>query len=579
MPFSGDDVMNLYRAWTLSAAELFMAFITFSPPGMRPTGAIVYRAVYSIFGFHAQPLHWVVWCGLSLNLYLAWRLFRALGATEAASRVACLLLAMHQMVRDLSFNSGTLYDTFCLTFYIAVLLVYIAARRKGAPGIGGLALIGILTAVALDSKEMAATIPIALLLWEMVFHPPRNLWRWPLAEGRGVLLTGAIVAIFTVVHAVAHEPMSGAEAYHPVLTFARWRETTGHYLALLFYSKSPYSLGAVAVIYAAVLALAALCRSRLALLCAIWLPLALLPVSFIPPRPGNALYIPMVLWCLLAGISVTLPMRGNRIAEALSLLLIAAGMASLNGRSKTAPPESVEASPVARTSSQFAKLYPNLNSQSKLLFLNDAFAADNYGLQFTLWLHYHDNAFIIHRLKAGAAQHPPVSELPHYDHIFTYFQGSYVELDNTDTARAVKERLMRGQRFSDYLVLSRGYVEAHFVKDVLDGDGEHRWTAAHPELRFYLSSTTNRMLKARFIIPDATLRQTGPSRIRWFVNGAQVAASRHDSAGEHTFTTPVADGLLRPNAENTIGMTIENPYVSPLDNQVLGVLLMEIGFR
>jgi hypothetical protein len=572
LPFSGDDVMNMYRAWTISSADLFAAFTTFTPPGTRPTGALIYRAVYAVFGFHAQPLHWVVWCGLALNLYLAWRLFRALGATEAASRFACLPLAMHQTVRDLSFNAGTLYDTFCFTLYVAVLLVYIAARRRGAAGIGMLLALGLLTALALDAKEMAASIPLALLAWELLFHPPRNVWRWPLSEGRGVLVTGAIVAIFTAVHAVAQGPMSGADAYRPVLTFARWSETTGHYLALLFYSQGTYSPGAIAAIYAAILAVAALSRSRLAVFCALWFPMALLPISFIPPRPGYALYIPMLLWCLLAGMLIAYPMRGSRIAEALSLLLIAAAMTAIN-RHPRVQPESVEESPVARTASQFAQLYPQLPSQAKLLFLNDAFSADVFDLLFTLRLHYHDDSLTVHRLKANDAQ------LPHYDRIFTYAHGRYVELNNTDTARTVKDRLMRGQRLSDYIVVSQDYVEPYFVKDVLDSDGEYRWTAAQPEFRFYLSSATKRTLRARFIIPEVTLSQTGPKRIRWFVNGTEVAATRYDSAGEKLFTAAIADGLLRPDAENYVRMPIENPYIAPADKQPLGVVLMEIGFR
>ena len=572
MPFSGDDVMNMYRAWTISSADLFAAFTTFTPPGMRPTGALIYRAVYAIFGFHAQPLHWVVWCGLALNLYLAWRLFRALGATEAASRVACLLLAMHQTVRNLSFNAGTLYDTFCFTLYVALLLVYIAARGRGVPGIGMLFPIGLLTALALDAKEMAASIPLALLAWELVFHPRRNVWRWPLGEGRGVLVAGVIVAIFTAVHAVEQGPMSGADAYRPVLTFARWNETTGHYLALLFYSQGAYSHVAIAAIYAAVLAIAAFSRSRLALLCALWFPLALLPISFIPPRPGYALYIPMLLWCLLAGMIITLPTRGSRVAEVLLLLAIAGGMTAAN-RHPRVQPESVEESSVARTTSQFAQLYPKLPSQTKLLFLNDAFPAEVFDLLFTLRLYYHDDSLTVYRLKAKD------SLLPHYDHIFTYAHGSYIELDNTDTARTVKDRLMRGQRLGDYIVVSREYVEPYFVKDVLDSDGEHRWTAAQPELRFHLSSTTNRVLRARFIIPEDTLRQTGPLRIRWFVNGDWVAASRHPSAGEHLFTAPIAAGVLRPDAENNVRMLIENPFIAPADKQPLGVVLMEIGFR
>jgi len=578
MPFSGDDVMNMHRAWTMPAWDLFKAFVTFAPPGIRPVGALIYRAVYAVFGFHALPLHWVIWCGLMMNLYLAWRLFRALGATDAAARVACLLLAMHQMVRDLSFNAGTLYDTFCFSLYVAVLLVYLAARKRGVLRFGSMVLLAVLTTLALNTKEMAASIPIALLIWELLFHWPRNVWRWPLAEGRGVLLTGTIVAIFTAVHAVAQGPMSGADAYHPVLTFARWSETTGHYLALLFNSEDAYTMVTIAIGYTAILAVAVLARSRVAVFCALWFPVGLLPISFLPSRPGYALYIPMLLWCLLAGMTLTRITMGNRIAEMLLLVAVACGMTAAN-RHPRVPLLAVEDSPLARTASQFAQLYPKLNRNTKMLFLNDAFPSDVFDLLFTLQLNYHDPTLSIHRLKADENQHPPLSELPHYDHIFTYAHGSYIELDNTDTARTVKDRTMRGQSLGDYIAINRDYVEPHFVKDVLDGDGDYRWTAAQPEFRFYVRSITSRKLHARFIVSGDTLRQTGPCRIRWFVNDAEVAASSHGEPGEQLFTTEIAERILRKDAENRVRMVIENPYIAPADKQAMGVLMMEIGFQ
>src|SRR2546430_2670205 len=69
MPYSDDDLMNMYRAWTMPLGKLLLANVTFYPSGYRPFGAAVYRAVYWAAGFHSQPLHWVVWSVVIVNLF------------------------------------------------------------------------------------------------------------------------------------------------------------------------------------------------------------------------------------------------------------------------------------------------------------------------------------------------------------------------------------------------------------------------------------------------------------------------------------------------------------------------------
>ncbi len=213
----------------------------------------------------------------------------------------------------------------------------------------------------------------------------------------------------------------------------------------------------------------------------------------------------------------------------------------------------------------------------RLLFLRDAFQPATFALLDTLRLLYHDTGIYVDRLAADD-QHPPLGSLPHYDHIFTYRDSRYIELDNTDTQRAVALRLRRGQRLGEYLNVREEYIDPYVVRDVLDGAGEGRWTGAEPEFQFKLKSTRDRSLVAKIFIVGVTLQQNGPKEISWSVNGHALPRRRYESAGEQLVSFAVPEAWLSTEGLVTVGMRVENPYIAE-DQAKLGVLVMEIGFR
>jgi hypothetical protein len=65
------------------------------------------------------------------------------------------------------------------------------------PGWGRLALVFGLFVAALDSKELSVSLPVAVALYELLWHPPAHwkpgeLWRWTWHEGRF-----AAIGVFT----------------------------------------------------------------------------------------------------------------------------------------------------------------------------------------------------------------------------------------------------------------------------------------------------------------------------------------------------------------------------------------------
>jgi hypothetical protein len=58
--FTGDDMMNLYGAWSGSPAEVLL--------GQRPLGALVYRGLFALSGLPPLPFHLVCFSLLMVNL-------------------------------------------------------------------------------------------------------------------------------------------------------------------------------------------------------------------------------------------------------------------------------------------------------------------------------------------------------------------------------------------------------------------------------------------------------------------------------------------------------------------------------
>ncbi len=592
MPYSPDDMMNLYRAWSMTPAELLRVNLTLAG-GERPLGAAFYRAQFALWGFRSQPLHGVVWTLLAFNLGLAWLLFRCLGAEAEAAFWGVSILALHGGLRDLSYNTGTLYDALCFTFYVAALLVYLRARERGVPNWRSLLLFDLLLVCALDSKEMAVSLPLVVLLWEMVFDPPqswsvRALARKLTGEWRGVPWSVPVVLFFSWMTLASSSAIHNHPAYTPLLTWHRWLETTGEYLALAFYAAGHVGIAAITVygaaIAAALFAMALRVKS-IGPFAMLWFPITLLPVSFITARnSGYVLYIPLLLWALYAGIFLAKVRRriapSEGLAAAVSQIalaaLLAAGFGALN---RVSPPNapSIAISPVERTIRQFKKQYPQMQGPSRMLFLEDAFTPDDYTLLFTLRLLYGNPALVVDRLSTEG-QHPPLASLPHYDHIFAYRQGQYVELDHADTNFTVLARLRLGQSLGEHLTIAKEYMDPYVVRGVLDGEGAGRWTGAEPEFRFKLNSTRGRRLVARIYVSPVTLEQNGPKDIFWSVNGRPLARAQYDRAGEQLVSFAVPDAWLSTEGLTTAGMRIANPYIAE-DQVRLGVVVTEVGFE
>ena len=170
-----------------------------------------------------------------LNLLLAYRLFKRLGGSAEIGAIATLLYCFHGKLDYLYYNGGSMYDVFCFLFYSSAFLIYLRARSEGR-FLGVWATAGFLVCLvcAMNSKEMGVTLPVMVLVYELLFHTPdfrslRALIRWCFREGRMALLGGLCVLIYLPAKLGA-DGIAQDVAYVPRYTLARWLEDTGNYL-------------------------------------------------------------------------------------------------------------------------------------------------------------------------------------------------------------------------------------------------------------------------------------------------------------------------------------------------------------
>jgi hypothetical protein len=169
--FSGDDMMNLYHAWDFPLRHLIVANLTPLNKVYRPAGAVFYRVLYDLFGLHPFPFRIAIYCLLLVNIALLYWLAKLISGSTEIGILAALIGAYHNRAIDMYVSGGTVYDVLCFTFYVLAICVYVRARQSGASLDWRSSVVFLaLNVLALNSKEMAATLPVVLLAYELLYH-------------------------------------------------------------------------------------------------------------------------------------------------------------------------------------------------------------------------------------------------------------------------------------------------------------------------------------------------------------------------------------------------------------------------
>src|SRR4051812_48143557 len=169
-------MMNMAGYWRMKPANLAASHVLLWRNFYRPMGGVFYLPLFYTFGFQPAPYHVVILAILLLNMYLVYRLAILLRAGELPAALAALVSCYHATLSNLTYNIAFVYDVLCGCFYLGALVYYIRIRESGrALGPRQVAAFLALYLCALNSKEMAVTLPVMLLVYEWLYHRPASL--------------------------------------------------------------------------------------------------------------------------------------------------------------------------------------------------------------------------------------------------------------------------------------------------------------------------------------------------------------------------------------------------------------------
>jgi hypothetical protein len=423
--FSGDDLMNIYLAWQKPLLRFATENIVFFSPGYRPFGNLVYRLLFEMAGFHPLPFRIACFVLLFVNLYLAYRAAKAIAGTETA--ILTVLFFCYNAGVDVYHDAGIIYDILCFTFYFAALGLYAAARSgKRYLSNGQLASFLILYIFALDSKEMAVTLPVVLIAYELLLGEPAagsSIRKWSPA------VLSALITVPYAIGKLSHgSPLVGNESYALHITAGNYVIGLTHYMDLVT-SIHPGALSAPMCVLATVSAalIAVITRDRRLMFAVAFVLITPLPIVFVALRGAYVMYIP------LFGIALYLSAGIIRLREALlgqrfqfaTFALCAAAVIWFHSLRPWQP----QVNPLIRqTASQLQKIQPHVADRSRILFVNDPFDKDDQWVMFFLCRLFYGNPDLqVDRAKLMTPS-PDQAAWNSYNLIFEYRDSRWIRL-------------------------------------------------------------------------------------------------------------------------------------------------------
>ncbi len=429
--FSSDDLMNLHRSWFYPLSALLRANLLFFLPSdfIRPMGSLWYRGIYALAGFHGAPFHAADLAILLANIFLSYCVARRLSGSRLAALTAALLGCYRRRSEALYFDTGYVYDALCYLFLFAAMLWYLAIRQRDrAPGIAETAGLLALFVCALNSKEMAAALPVILAVYELLYQRRRSL--------RTILIMGVMTVAYIAFRTGA---LAADQAYRPVFTWIRFMQTNGRFLDELFVTDSWFTPAGILVFWGLLLLIALAAKSKPLLFAWAFVMIAALPIAFVPPRGASQYYIPTFGCALYAGCALAaiagwfgkrLPVSIPRQAAA-AVLLIAIAWPLYAHYKKTGMDEvysmSRESPVWMSLAAAMRSLRPNLPHDARVLFLNDPMPPNVEDMTFLVRLNYRDRTLTVDR--ANRMPHPPTTrQMQGYDAVFDYQSGKLTEI-------------------------------------------------------------------------------------------------------------------------------------------------------
>ena len=299
--FNDDEMMNIFWYWHPGATKSLWANVLFwTRFHYRPGGALYYLPLYHFFGLNPQPYRIVQIIILTAAIPMVYYLSRCLASSRFVAFLATLAACYHGNLISLVFLGSFIYDVLCGFFYFAALTFYVHVRER-SDELRPWQLAGFLALYicALDFKEMAVTLPVIVLIYELLKCHRWSDWKqfiaWTRSFAAPALIAGLITAPYIYSRTRGPDAMATWPGYRPHYSWSNFLKSNAHFVSELFYSEFHsyiVSKKVLLVLWVLVFIYAFLRRDRMLRLMAFWVVIVPLPIAFIVPmRGGPCLYL------------------------------------------------------------------------------------------------------------------------------------------------------------------------------------------------------------------------------------------------------------------------------------------------
>jgi hypothetical protein len=406
----GTAVVANQRHFEVSMWRNLLNVLTVFTTAYRPLGTFFWRPLYAMFGYNPLPYRVAMQLIMALNFGLAYVLARRLEVTREAAALTTLIFCYNASMADLFYDTCTVTDVICFTFYALACMAYVLGRQSGNP-LTRNRIIGVVVfyALALDSKELAVAIPGILTIYEVLYHYRDFRDKQKALRVGGVLL--AMFVIGAIYLKVKVADMGQNAAYAPHATVGWVVKNVAHYVRTLLYipDTSVNTLQAW-LILVGFMALAILVRSRAAVFGVLFFVTAVIPVAVIARRAGYCAYIPyfglaLAAGAILANARAYIMQRIKRpyleTRTAVMLFLVVAVFLTRAHMVRRQPGNGYfewTTPPVVAMMDDFRRTIPEFPPDARVLLAEDPWPGD-WGQMFLVELMYHDKTIWVDRPK------------------------------------------------------------------------------------------------------------------------------------------------------------------------------------
>ncbi len=428
--FTFDDGTTVIACLNLLETSFWrdiLHILTVFTTAFRPLTAMFWRPIYAVFGFNPLPYRIALHLLLAVNIGLAYFLARRLEMTRESAALTALIFCYNASTSALYYDTCLVGDVVCFLFYALAVMAYVGGRQAGhALGRRLTAVVAVTYLLALDSKEMAVTLPGVLVIYELLYR------RQDFRDRQKALHVGGLLAAMFVVGAIYLKvkvaDMSQNPSYSPHVTVAFILKNIGFYLQqLLYLPENSVTPAKACLVVGGLIAAGVLIRSRPAVFGVLFFVSALIPVAVIASRTGYAAYIPyfglaMTVGAILSAVveylarlaKSTAPETATAVVLFLTLAVLL-GWAHMTRRMPLNGYFEWDKPKLVTLMDDFRRTIPEFPPNARILLTDNVWEPD-WGPMFLLRLMYHDNSIWVDR--PGNMNQPP--DLASYDLVVSY---------------------------------------------------------------------------------------------------------------------------------------------------------------